>query len=1585
MKIKIRIKKILKWLGGGKKRKLFFSLFLILLIILPVYFIFFSKKNAEASWWNEAWRYRKSIVITNNGTAQSNAYITLTLDTSDTTKFQSDCGDIRFTKNNGSLIPYYIVSGCGTATTSIHVNFDTLIAGAQTIYFYYGNPMAENGFSQTDFSTEAITYVPASPGVEEKSPAPVGYWSFDEGYGTTAHDESSSKNDGAISGATWKSESECVSGKCLFFDGNSTVSLGDKYDAAMLGDFSVSIWFKEQAVNTDWIKYLFFKGNNGSPYFGIGIAGSLNASGQGKIEIRHNNDVPFGYSTSNTYADNKWHHIVVARNDASNEVKLYIDGRLDSTFGDITFVDSGGLNIGSSAEPGRYFDGFIDEPKIYDYARTADQIKQDYNAGLAGVEKSGSGASVAFGDKSDKWMTDGLVGHWKMDEVSGATVADSSGNGNNGTLNNARIIGTSDASGNTTTTLIDSDNSALSNTTDDIYNGMVMSITSTCGSIDAGTQRMINDYTATTRTFTLNPAFGTAPNNCSYEIKNQVSGKFGNGIDFDGVDDGVTVVDSNNTLDMQGDFSISFWSKPETSKIAEIIAKKEAGNFEIYQNSLDLNIRVNGLNSPLEVVNYFVLNEWVHTMISYDKTQGKIKLYKNGILLTVGDNNNEVSINDYNLNIGAYQDGQYGFDGKIDEVRIYNRALSPDEVKKLYEYAPGPVVHWKIDEKVSGDSKAINDTSSYGNDGVTVDGANNTGMNCAVSGKYGSACQFDGTDDHILDTSANFFGINRQGSISVWAYPEFGNDGAYHFVVDTRNSSGNFGFGIGKSDNVENNDLGFGWRNGATNNDWNYYDFNWDNEKNKWHHFAMTWDMDTTTKKCYIDGVEVCNNTSAANFPVIDSIQLTVGRTGAGNYYFDGNIDDVRVYNYPRTQKQILEDMNGGAPTIKTPILDLSFDEGVGDVAHNDACKDASQCVSTGTLVSGATGTNTTSTAMWNKGGKFGGAMEFDGVDDYVSFLPISSGSDISLSAWVNVYENVNNHAPIIEQGGTRPFRLIKYFNRFCFGNDSVADNFYCTENIFSSFDAWCHILAVYDGNYNIFVNGIKYPLTQQPGIYNSWGTAQLNVGYRPYSVNVSPLSGKIDEVKIYNYALGEDEIKTLYNNSSGTMALGGEKAIANNNGSTVTGEAAKYCIPGDSAKCDKPVLELKMDEKNGTTAYDTSGNGNNGTLTNGPIWERGKNGSAIKFDGVNDYVNMGNPESLQITGELSVASWIYSRDCISGVLLDKLQWGAGGGGYGIGIAGASKNFGFWIRDDGVSFSATTAANTCVPNRWTHLAVTYDNNYNYKIFVNGVATKVGIATKRIGPSNRSLFAGSDDPWSGDYLDGFIDDLKVYNYARTPAQIAWDYNRGKPIAHWKMDEGEGAIVHDESGNGNNGTMTNMDAATDWVAGKNNKALDFDGTNDYLNIGDKYDYSHADDFSMSAWIKTNDLSGLEHIMGRDFQSYRLFKDNGQLSFRLDSNNVMLSSGSFLNVTDWFHIAATYSGTTKTAKIFVNGILKSEDTDSSLDWTGAYQDFSIGNSIGESYYFNGQIDDVKIYNYALTPEQIKQDYAGGAVNFK
>ena len=237
-------------------RSLLLAITLLLIPITLLYRLNQRPSPATAGWWNETWAYRRLLTVTNSGSAQNNVYITLTsLDTSDSTRFQSDGGDIRVTLQDGTLLDYYIVSGVDTTNTTLHINFDTLIAGSSTIYLYYGNASAANGFSAADFPSAATSSSPGSPATEEASPGPVLYYSFDEGLGSSATNYGTGSNlNGTFgSGTSSPSWTDGYSNKGISLDGTDYLNPSSSIS---LGDGTISAWVK---FNT---KSSFVAGNN---------------------------------------------------------------------------------------------------------------------------------------------------------------------------------------------------------------------------------------------------------------------------------------------------------------------------------------------------------------------------------------------------------------------------------------------------------------------------------------------------------------------------------------------------------------------------------------------------------------------------------------------------------------------------------------------------------------------------------------------------------------------------------------------------------------------------------------------------------------------------------------------------------------------------------------------------------------------------------------------------------------------------------------------------------------------------------------------------------------------------------------------------------------------------------------------------------------------------------------------------------------------------------------------------------------------------------------------------------------------------
>lgn len=208
-----------------------------------------------------------------------------------------------------------------------------------------------------------------------------------------------------------------------------------------------------------------------------------------------------------------------------------------------------------------------------------------------------------------------------------------------------------------------------------------------------------------------------------------------------------------------------------------------------------------------------------------------------------------------------------------------------------------------------------------------------------------------------------------------------------------------------------------------------------------------------------------------------------------------------------------------------------------------------------------------------------------------------------------------------------------------------------------------------------------------------------------------------------------------------------------------------------------EPVLNMGFDSG---TAVDGSGNGNNGTLNGGVVASNNTvtgTGKSLNFDGVNDYINLGNPNSLAIRSEITIEAWIYPVSANIGTIVAKngpyyLAYGnsqtnqtqhVGSGIYGIGNP-------WWIWLDG---------NTVIPlNKWSHLAMTYNGSFQ-KVYLDGkedgsIATTGSLITV-FGGDNVQIGYGTFG--FDQYFNGLIDEVRIYDKAITSVEIQKHYAEG----------------------------------------------------------------------------------------------------------------------------------------------------------------------------------------------------------------
>jgi hypothetical protein len=187
------------------------------------------------------------------------------------------------------------------------------------------------------------------------------------------------------------------------------------------------------------------------------------------------------------------------------------------------------------------------------------------------------------------------------------------------------------------------------------------------------------------------------------------------------------------------------------------------------------------------------------------------------------------------------------------------------------------------------------------------------------------------------------------------------------------------------------------------------------------------------------------------------------------------------------------------------------------------------------------------------------------------------------------------------------------------------------------------------------------------------------------------------------------------------------------------------------------------MDEGGASTIRDSSSNGKNGTLTNGPFWTKGKKGNAIKFDGKNDYVAVGDVYN----GVKSISFWLKAGNTTQNILdLNGSAYVQVSSGT---IAATSWPSTVVIYVDGKNSST-------IDTEWRFVAITTDNATGIN------ASAVNLA--KVGAS---------------YYSGVLDEVRIYDRTLSSIEINYLYNEKKPVGQWDLDEGAGTTAHDSQNN------------------------------------------------------------------------------------------------------------------------------------------------------------------------------------------
>ena len=504
----------------------------------------------------------------------------------------------------------------------------------------------------------------------------IAAYSFDEGSGSTLADESGNGNSGSISGASWTTAGK--TGGALSFDGvNDWVTIADSAVLDATRAITLEAWVKPSAAGPQWRTVLFKQ-------HGAGMAYSLYASedtnrpvGQVNVDDVERN------APGAPLALNGWTHLAATYDDAT--LRLYVNGTLASSLsvnGSIP-ASTGPLRIGGNSVWNEWFAGQIDDVRIYNRALTATELKADLSTPVRpGDQTDNAAPSTPTGLSASAQTPTSITLSWNgsNDNVGVAGYGryrsgslDSNGSGTSYTFSELNCgssysfaVDAYDAAGNRSPQATVS--AATSPCATPAGIGLVASY-----SFDAGAGSTLVDASGNGNTGTISGASWTS------------TGKTGGALSFDGSNDLVTIADSA-ALDATRALTLEAWVKPTASGprwrtvlfkehgkgMAYSLYTSERTSRPVGQVNVD-NVERNALGAPLP------LNAWTHLASTYDG--GTLRLYVNGTLTSTLSINGSLPASTGALRMGGNSIWPEWFAGQLDDVRVYNRALTGAELQ----------------------------------------------------------------------------------------------------------------------------------------------------------------------------------------------------------------------------------------------------------------------------------------------------------------------------------------------------------------------------------------------------------------------------------------------------------------------------------------------------------------------------------------------------------------------------------------------------------------------------------------------------------------------------------------------------------------------------------------------------------------------------------------------------------------------------------------------------------------------------------------------------------------------------------------
>jgi hypothetical protein len=409
--------------------------------------------------------------------------------------------------------------------------------------------------------------------------------------------------------------------------------------------------------------------------------------------------------------------------------------------------------------------------------------------------------------------------------------------------------------------------------------------------------------------------------------------------------------------------------------------------------------------------------------------------------------------------------------------------------------------------------------------------------------------------------------------------------------------------------------------------------------------------------------------------------------------------------------------------------------------------------------------------------------------------------------------------------------------------------------------------------------------------------------------------------------------------------------------------------------------------------ANDESGNGNDGVVNGATLTEdrNGNSNTAYQFNGSSYVTIYPNNSNSNVVNEITISGWAISNNGNT-YLASKSDEASGD----YRIIQQNDYSALLLNGSEYTFSMNFPI-----NEWYHIAVTHDINSNTKIYING-SVSLSSSTNVYPPrnSNTNLDFGRDAFGLSEYHSGKLDDIAIFNRALTEQEIQNLYTgtTPAPCAALPSNLQQGLVgywpfcgnANDESGNGNDGTVNGATLTEDRF-GNANAAYNFDGVDDFIEASQNVSIQSGVTYSVWGKLFDPNLTAPELYMqiSDDNQLYGGIvyspSDSAVKVFTIVGNELFSSNQSI--DSNWVHFVYTWNAANGESKFYSDGSLEGtilDNTVTSIDITDIRIGRFLSNDWGYGWYFNGALDDIGIWNRALTPEEVQELYTLDACTF-